>query len=89
MFAGIAINTFTGKFHINLESLKFISALLTFKYPLTLSQKTNWISITNSNRLMTFYELINVYSNNYVKPINVYSGENTEFSFFPIVATPL
>jgi hypothetical protein len=51
------------------------------------SEKTNCISITQTNRLMLLREIITVYSENLTKPMNTLCGQNVEFMNVKAVGT--
>jgi hypothetical protein len=62
--------------HFNPLKLKLV--LIIFKHSFHASKKTQPISITRINWLMMFKEIITVYSENHMKPINILCGQNEE-----------
>lgn len=47
------------------------------KNSVSISKKTQYVSITNINWIMLFSKITAIYSQNYMKPINMFCGQNT------------
>jgi hypothetical protein len=68
-----------------METLPFLGALcfstnyhINIKNSVSTSKKTQGVSVTKVNYFMLFKKIIDVYSENHVKPINTHSGKNAE-----------
>jgi hypothetical protein len=70
----MAVRSFV--FHLKPLKTKFI--LIIFKYSVRTAKKTQPITITKISWLMLFKEIIAVYSENHVKPINTLCEQNSE-----------